>query len=163
MTLLTLLNPILPFPVAAGGGSGWTSIPPPPGGHVSPIAIAVRYLPPVSLLMKLNRGQSAQWHNSSQKQVTYLFESVISSPSIILGNAVNCHVRVQGKPIALLNAWGDGHAPFGIPHPPHAAGVWKVTTTSAKLRVKGLPAARLGDLTTCGHSVIKAHPKLITA
>jgi len=152
------MNPILPTEEVGGG---FVSIPPPGGGIATPIPIFMKYRRAPSTAVASNLG-SAQWHSSSQKPVTYLFEQVVAPPATLLGNPVNCHVRVQGKPIALLTAWGTGHAPFGPPHPPHATGVWKVITTSSKLRVKGQPAARLGDATSCGHSVIKGHPKLLT-
>jgi len=160
MTLLTLFSPIL-LPPMTGGGGGFISIPPPSGGRATPVHISMKYKRPASIQKTLSLG-SSQWHSTSQKPVSYLFDQVVAPPATLLGNPVYCHVRIQGKPIALLTAWGTGHAPFGLPHPPHATGVWKVITTSSKLRVKGFPVARIGDATTCGHSVIKGHPKLLT-
>ena len=160
MSLILLLNPITPSQVTDTGG-GFVSLPPPTGGLVQPELIFAKFLPKASTALALSQG-STQHHSTSKKPVTYLFDTVIAPPATVLGNPQFCHVRVAGRPIALLGGWGTGHAPFGPPHPPHATGVWKIITTSSKLRVKGLPAARLGDSTSCGHTVVKAYPRLLT-
>ena len=164
MTLLTLFNPILPFPIAGGqGGGGWTSVPPPPGGHITAIAVATRYLPKATAIVKLNRGQSAQWHNTSPALVTYLGGVVVSTDAALDTNPVACKLTVDGKIVALNGVMGTTHTPFPVPPDspaPHKSGVWSVVATSTKLRVANVAVCRVGDAATCAHSVTKGSSKL---
>lgn len=163
MTLLTLFNPILPFPIAGGqGGGGWTSVPPPPGGHITAIAVATRYLPKATSIVKLNRGQSAQWHNTSPALVTYLGGIVVSNDAELDTNAVACKLTVDGKIVALNGVKGTTHIPnTAIPaQGPHKSGVWSVVATSTKLRVANTAVCRVGDATACLHNVTLGSTKL---
>lgn len=58
-------------------------------------------------------------------------------------------VRVNGRPVVVPGIGVSAHAPWGRPHPPHAA----PTTTggSPTVRAGGKPIVRTGDTDTCGH------------
>jgi len=58
-------------------------------------------------------------------------------------------VRVNGRPIIVAGGSVSGHAPWGKPHPPHAAAT--VKGGSASVRAGGKPVIRTGDTDTCGH------------
>jgi uncharacterized Zn-binding protein involved in type VI secretion len=58
-------------------------------------------------------------------------------------------VRVNGRPIVVAGNGVAPHAPWGKPHPPHAAA--KVKGGSATVRAGGVPVIRTGDTDTCGH------------
>jgi hypothetical protein len=153
MSLILLWNTIIP----GGDDSGIIGRPPPPGGWIGAIKIYSKYAAAETTYVRFGQEQSIEHHNSSKKPVTYLYDSVIAPPATLLGNQRLCHFRVAGKPIALLGAWGTSHHPFSTRH---KTGVWRVISTSSKLRVKGLPVVRISDPTTCGHAVAKAYPRL---
>lgn len=58
-------------------------------------------------------------------------------------------VRVNGKPVLVRGNSVSAHAPWGRPHPPHAA----ATTTGGSSSVKagGIPVITTGCTDTCGH------------
>jgi uncharacterized Zn-binding protein involved in type VI secretion len=58
-------------------------------------------------------------------------------------------VRVNGRPVVVVGNGVTGHAPWGKPHPPHAAAT--VTGGSVSVRAGGKPVIRTGDVDTCGH------------
>jgi uncharacterized Zn-binding protein involved in type VI secretion len=62
-------------------------------------------------------------------------------------------VFVNGLPIGLHVSPISPHAPWGKPHPPHAA----ATTTSASPTVfaEGSPVLRIGSTNSCGHSIVE--------
>lgn len=59
-------------------------------------------------------------------------------------------VRVNGKPVTVNGNPVSAHAPWGRPHPPHAA----ATTTSGNgsVRAGGIPIITTGCPDTCGHA-----------
>jgi uncharacterized Zn-binding protein involved in type VI secretion len=59
-------------------------------------------------------------------------------------------VRVNGQPIIVDGNSVTAHAPYGRPHPPHAA----ATTTGGNGTVKagGIPVITTGCTDTCGHA-----------
>lgn len=59
-------------------------------------------------------------------------------------------VRVNNQPIVVVGTVVSPHAPFGRPHPPHAA----ATTTGgvSSVRAGGIPVNVDGNTDTCGHS-----------
>ena len=65
-------------------------------------------------------------------------------------------VRVNGIPVVVDGTSVSAHAPWGRPHPPHAA----ATTTggSATVRAGGIPVNRTGDTDTCGHARVGGSP-----
>ena len=58
-------------------------------------------------------------------------------------------VRVNGSPVTVNGNPVSGHAPWGKPHPPHAA----ATTTggSGTVRAGGIGIITTGCSDTCGH------------
>ena len=58
-------------------------------------------------------------------------------------------VRVNGKPITVNGNSVSPHAPWGRPHPPHAAAV--TTGGSGSIRAGGIPVVSTGCVDTCGH------------
>ena len=70
-------------------------------------------------------------------------------------------VRVNGKPVVVPGTSVTAHAPWGKPHPPHAA----ATTTggSATVRAGGQPIIRTGDTDTCGHARVGGSPNVRAA
>lgn len=65
-------------------------------------------------------------------------------------------VRINGKPVTVNGTLVLPHAPFGPPHPPHAA----ATTTSGVGSVKagGIPINVTGNPDTCGHPRVGGSP-----
>ena len=59
-------------------------------------------------------------------------------------------VRVNGRPVCVTGTVVTPHAPWGEPHPPHAAA--NTTGGSLSVRAGGRPINRTGDSDTCGHS-----------
>jgi len=59
-------------------------------------------------------------------------------------------VRVNGQPVIVNGNPVTPHAPWGRPHPPHAA----ATTTGGNSKVKagGIPIVTTGCADTCGHA-----------
>jgi uncharacterized Zn-binding protein involved in type VI secretion len=58
-------------------------------------------------------------------------------------------VRVNGRPVCVAGTGVAPHAPWGEPHPPHAAA--NTTGGSLNVRAGGVPINRTGDSDTCGH------------
>jgi uncharacterized Zn-binding protein involved in type VI secretion len=58
-------------------------------------------------------------------------------------------VRVNGKPIVVVGTSVSAHAPWGRPHPPHAATV--TAGGSGTVRAGGIPVIRTTDADRCGH------------
>jgi len=58
-------------------------------------------------------------------------------------------VRVNGRPVVVPGILVTPHAPWGKPHPPHAAA--RTTGGSPTVRAGGKPIVRTGDKDTCGH------------
>jgi uncharacterized Zn-binding protein involved in type VI secretion len=58
-------------------------------------------------------------------------------------------VRVNGSPVVVNGTGVSGHAPWGRPHPPHAAPV--TTGGSSTVKAGGVPINVDGNSDTCGH------------
>jgi uncharacterized Zn-binding protein involved in type VI secretion len=69
--------------------------------------------------------------------------AIISSASTVL---------VNGKPVALIGDTITAHAPYGDPHPPHAAAT--ITDGSSSVRADGKFVAWVSSSNTCGHSIV---------
>ena len=71
---------------------------------------------------------------------------------------------VRGAPTVIANGIQVGlhvslitpHAPFGPPHPPHAAAV--TTDGSPTVFAEGCPVLRVGSGNSCGHSIVVGSP-----
>jgi uncharacterized Zn-binding protein involved in type VI secretion len=50
------------------------------------------------------------------------------------------------------------HAPWGTPHPPHAAAV--TTSGSPTVFAEGVPVLRVGSGNSCGHSIVQGSPNI---
>jgi uncharacterized Zn-binding protein involved in type VI secretion len=59
-------------------------------------------------------------------------------------------VRVNGSPVVVNGTAVAAHAPWGKPHPPHAAA--STTGGSATVRAGGVPINVTGNADTCGHA-----------
>jgi len=59
-------------------------------------------------------------------------------------------VRVNGSPVTVNGSPVSGHAPWGRPHPPHAAA--SATGGNGSVRVGGVPVVTTGCADTCGHA-----------
>ena len=59
-------------------------------------------------------------------------------------------VRVNGQPVVVNGTSVSAHAPWGPPHPPHAAA--STTSGSATVRAAGVPINTTGNPDTCGHA-----------
>lgn len=59
-------------------------------------------------------------------------------------------VRVNGSPVCVVGTGVSSHAPWGRPHPPHAAPV--TTGGIGSVRAGGIPVNVDGDADTCGHA-----------
>lgn len=59
-------------------------------------------------------------------------------------------VRVNGRPVVVVGTGVAPHAPWGRPHPPHAAA--STTGGVGSVRAGGIPVNVDGDPDTCGHS-----------
>jgi len=51
------------------------------------------------------------------------------------------------------------HAPFGPPHPPHAAAT--TTEGSPTVFAEGSPVLRVGSGNSCGHSIVEGSPNVV--
>jgi uncharacterized Zn-binding protein involved in type VI secretion len=67
-------------------------------------------------------------------------------------------VFAEGKPVGLHVSQISPHAPFGIPHPPHAAA--KTTDGSPKVFAEGKPVLRIGSGNSCGHKIVTGASKV---
>lgn len=70
-------------------------------------------------------------------------------------------VRVNGSTVCVTGTGVTAHAPWGIPHPPHAAA--STTGGSATVRAGGVPINRTGDVDTCGHARVGGSPDVRVA
>ena len=59
-------------------------------------------------------------------------------------------VRVNGKPVTVNGNPVSAHAPWGRPHPPHAAA--STTGGNGTVRAGGIPVVTTGCSDTCGHA-----------
>ena len=60
-------------------------------------------------------------------------------------------VRVNGSPVTVNGNPVSAHAPFGRPHPPHAAA--STTGGNGSVKAGGVPIVTTGCSDTCGHSL----------
>ena len=70
-------------------------------------------------------------------------------------------VRVNGNPVCVTGTGVAAHAPWGIPHPPHAAA--STTGGSSTVRAAGIAINRTGDTDTCGHVRVGGSPDVRVA
>ena len=59
-------------------------------------------------------------------------------------------VRVNSQPVVVNGASVAAHAPWGRPHPPHAAAV--TTGGNGSVRAGGVPVVTTGCADSCGHA-----------
>ncbi len=59
-------------------------------------------------------------------------------------------VRVNGSPVVVNGVSVAAHAPWGRPHPPHAAAV--TTGGNGSVRAGGVPIVTAGCADSCGHA-----------
>ncbi len=62
-------------------------------------------------------------------------------------------VFANGKPVGQLGNQITPHAPWGRPHPPHAAAT--VTSASDTVFANGKKVAKVGSSNSCGHSIVE--------
>lgn len=67
-------------------------------------------------------------------------------------------VYANGIPVGLHVSQISAHAPYGNPHPPHAAP--STTEGSPSVFAEGAPVLRVGSGNTCGHSIVKGSPDI---
>lgn len=65
-------------------------------------------------------------------------------------------VFANGIPVGLHVSRITPHAPYGDPHPPHAAAV--TTDGSPTVFAEGCPVLRVGSGNSCGHSIVQGSP-----
>lgn len=73
--------------------------------------------------------------------------AIVRGASTVIANGINVGLHVS--PIT-------PHAPFGRPHPPHAAAV--TTDGSPTVFAEGCPVLRVGSGNSCGHSIVIGSP-----
>jgi len=73
-----------------------------------------------------------------------------------VASAVSGDIIVNGKPMALLNSIESAHAPFGPPHPPHAAPT--IVAASGVVIGNNRGAAYVGSSLSCGHQIVDGSP-----
>ena len=73
--------------------------------------------------------------------------------AIIRGAAT---VFCNGIPVGLHVSVITPHAPWGKPHPPHAAAV--TTDGSPTVFAESCPVLRIGSGNSCGHSIVQGSP-----
>ena len=64
-------------------------------------------------------------------------------------------------PVGLHPSLITDHAPYGTPHPPHAAA--QTTTASPTVFADGAPVLKVGSAQTCGHSVVMGSNNVFVA
>jgi uncharacterized Zn-binding protein involved in type VI secretion len=75
--------------------------------------------------------------------------AIMRGASTVLANGINVGLHVsQITP----------HAPWGNPHPPHAAA--RTTSGSPTVFAEGVPVLRVGSGNSCGHSIIQGSPDI---
>jgi len=67
-------------------------------------------------------------------------------------------VIANGIPVGLHVSQITPHAPWGIPHPPHAAA--STTSGSPTVFAEGSPVLKVGSGNTCGHSIVQGSPNI---
>jgi len=67
-------------------------------------------------------------------------------------------VYANGIPVGLHVSRISAHAPWGTPHPPHAAPT--TTDGSPTVFAEGSPVLRVGSGNTCGHSIVRGSPDI---
>jgi len=67
-------------------------------------------------------------------------------------------VIANGIPVGLHVSQITPHAPWGIPHPPHAA--TSTTSGSPTVFAEGSPVLKVGSGNTCGHSIVQGSPNI---
>ena len=65
-------------------------------------------------------------------------------------------VFANGIAVGLHVSQISAHAPYGNPHPPHAAAT--TTEGSPSVFAEGSPVLRVGSGNTCGHSIVQGSP-----
>jgi uncharacterized Zn-binding protein involved in type VI secretion len=73
--------------------------------------------------------------------------AIVRGASTVIANGINV-----GLHVSLITP----HAPFGRPHPPHAAAV--TTDGSPTVFAEGCPVLRIGSGNSCGHSIVQGSP-----
>jgi uncharacterized protein (TIGR02594 family) len=73
-----------------------------------------------------------------------------------VASAVSGDIIVNGKPMALLNSIESAHAPWGPPHPPHAAPT--IVSASGVVIGNNRGAAYVGSGLSCGHQIVDGSP-----
>ena len=73
--------------------------------------------------------------------------AIVRGASTVIANGINV-----GLHVSLITP----HAPFGRPHPPHAAAV--TTDGSPTVFAEGCPVLRTGSGNSCGHSIVQGSP-----
>jgi uncharacterized Zn-binding protein involved in type VI secretion len=68
-------------------------------------------------------------------------------------SGVESSVLINGRAAAVIGSVIEAHAPWGPPHPPHAAAT--ITTGVATVLVNGKPIAFVGSNNSCGHVMIE--------
>lgn len=68
-------------------------------------------------------------------------------------SSVESSVLINGRPTAVVGSVIAAHAPWGPPHPPHAAAT--ITTGINTVLVNGKPIAFVGSGNSCGHNMIE--------
>lgn len=82
-----------------------------------------------------------------------------SNGQIISG--ISDDVIINGQPAALMDSTDSDHAPYGPPHPPHAAAT--VVSASSTVIVNGKGLAYVGSQLSCGHSISSGSPDVDVA
>lgn len=75
--------------------------------------------------------------------------TIIRGAGTVFANGIAVGLHVSGI---------TPHAPFGPPHPPHAAA--QTTDGSPTVICEGVPVLRVGSGNTCGHKIIAGSPDI---
>jgi len=67
-------------------------------------------------------------------------------------------VIANGIPVGLHVSQITPHAPWGDPHPPHAAP--STTSGSPTVFAEGSPVLKVGSGNSCGHSIVQGSPNI---
>ncbi len=67
-------------------------------------------------------------------------------------------VFANGIAVGLHVSQISAHAPYGDPHPPHAAAT--TTEGSPSVFAEGSPVLRVGSGNSCGHSIVQGSPNV---
>jgi uncharacterized Zn-binding protein involved in type VI secretion len=76
--------------------------------------------------------------------------AIVRGAGTVIANGINVglHVSVMTP-----------HAPYGPPHPPHAAAT--TTDGSPTVFAEGDPVLRIGSGNSCGHSIVEGSPDVV--